>query len=591
MGNATSATISHQIRDLWKSPRGTVIRIEVLALVAILLSFILAAFGSCRRWSNRWIIQKGFFAANALSLSLGTYSIGLMQSSSVKSEMYPIWAVSLLTLFGSVDSITSYNGLDYKSPLFKALFQLCLYCGYVLLISISTMSSDVGKIAIGVLCAITFVKGFHRSLAFVLPSRLRNILRIVPTTRFFTEYVDYTQEYQGRATNLIVELPEDEVDVYGLPLMRYGDDESDVGGVPIGIICQFKGEDLESDLTACKDVCLSLALSHLLQRHVFGLNRVEQSYCTSDVGGSNLKWLLLERDGIFGYDWAFKLVEVELAFIYDVFFTSNAFHHYYQAKAATIWTSVSAMGICFVGAVAAVPGTRRSSGSASLDTVVVDSTAADVAITLVVLVSLVLLQVLQALRCWTSNWARVGLALDFVYNRGRLNVGRSIVDRQMRLKAFFTRINWFDNKLWQEKLGQYSVLESTSMRRGIKMPWAIVRMYLFHTNLPRTLGIQYIQKALSELLWGSSSTTVGAVGLHPDVKASVAHALGEIEHGRRGPVSPLLSARGLDLLLLSSVGEESGHSVSRDDPSFIGTGMYYQVYTSGRSMLRHATAT
>lgn len=102
----------------------------------------------------------------------------------------------------------------------------------------------------------------------------------------------------------------------------------------------------------------------------------------------------------------------------------------------------------------------------------------------------------------------------------------------MRLKAFFTRFNWFDNKLWQEKLGQYSVLESTSMRRGSNVPWSIVRMYLFHTNLARTLGIQYIQKALSELLWGSSSTTQGAVGLHPDVKASVANALGEIEHGR-----------------------------------------------------------
>lgn len=43
-------------------------------------------------------------------------------------------------------------------------------------------------------------------------------------------------------------------------------------------------------------------------------------------------------------------------------------------------------------------------------------------------------------------------------------------------------------------------------------------------------------------------------------------------------MSPLLSAQGLDLLLLSSVGEEPGYSFSRDDPSFIGTGMYYQVY-------------
>lgn len=88
-GNATSITLLHyQLIDLWRSPRGTVLRIEALALVAIALSFFLAIFGSCRRWSNRWIIQKGFMAAQVLSISLGTHSIGIMQSSSVKSEMY-----------------------------------------------------------------------------------------------------------------------------------------------------------------------------------------------------------------------------------------------------------------------------------------------------------------------------------------------------------------------------------------------------------------------------------------------------------------------------------------------------------------------
>jgi hypothetical protein len=45
--NATSTSIAHELRDLWNSPRGTVLRIEALALVAIALSFVLAAFGSC----------------------------------------------------------------------------------------------------------------------------------------------------------------------------------------------------------------------------------------------------------------------------------------------------------------------------------------------------------------------------------------------------------------------------------------------------------------------------------------------------------------------------------------------------------------
>lgn len=99
MRNATSTILLH----LWRSPR-----IQALALLAIVLSFFLVIFGSSRHWSNRWIVQKGVFAANVLSLSLGTYSIGLMQSSSVKSEMYPIWAVSMLILLGCIDPFAVY---------------------------------------------------------------------------------------------------------------------------------------------------------------------------------------------------------------------------------------------------------------------------------------------------------------------------------------------------------------------------------------------------------------------------------------------------------------------------------------------------
>ena len=79
-----------------------------------LLSLGLAAVGPIAGSSKR-----GFLAAQVLSISLGTYSIGLMQSSSVKSEMYAIWAVSLFALIGCVDPVTSYNGLDYKEPILE----------------------------------------------------------------------------------------------------------------------------------------------------------------------------------------------------------------------------------------------------------------------------------------------------------------------------------------------------------------------------------------------------------------------------------------------------------------------------------------
>lgn len=247
MENARPMTLLRQPRNMWNSPRGTVLRIEALALVAIALSFFLAAFGSCRRWSNRWIIQKGFLAAHVLSLSLGTYSIGLMQSSSVKSEMYPIWAVSLLSLFGCVDSIISYNGLDYKGSLLKMVFQLSLYCGYVLLMSISTVSSYVGNFAIGVLCAITFSKGFHRSLALVLPSRMRNMIRTLNTDG--EKYALSNRDSKWALKQLIVDFPidmDEEVPLKNAIL-------SGVNMYEIHSNCYDNGE-LGSYIAACHDV-------------------------------------------------------------------------------------------------------------------------------------------------------------------------------------------------------------------------------------------------------------------------------------------------------------------------------------------------
>lgn len=242
--NATSTTLFHRPRDLWKSPRGTVLRIQALALVAITLSCLLAAFGSCRRWSNRWIVQKGYLVAQVLSLSLGTYSIGLMQSSSAKSEMYPIWAVSLLTLFGCIDPVTTYYGLDYKGPLSKVIFQLCLYCGYVLLMSISTISSVVGNLAICVLTAITFIKGFHRSLALVLPSGQRSKLG-----RIFSAESGYLAG--GYQCKLEV------VDAYGGPLKLTCDGRTYMHDIS----CALNHRGLSSgsaanDKTITEDVCV-----------------------------------------------------------------------------------------------------------------------------------------------------------------------------------------------------------------------------------------------------------------------------------------------------------------------------------------------
>lgn len=518
-GNKMSATSSDQWRHIWKSSRWIVLRIEALVLVAIIISFFLAAFGSCRRWSNRWIVQKGFFVAQALSLSLGTYSIGLMQSSSVKSEIYPIWTVSLFTLFGCIDPVTGYNGLDYQGPLIKMLYGIFLYCGYVLLMSISTMSSNVLKTAIIMLSFITFIKGVHRSLALVQQSRTRSMIQELYT--LYSYNIEWGYDYSGQSalrrerSRMIV----------GPELVTL---KSIVGNLK-----ELKDE----RLSCCYDVCVAFSLSHELQRHLLRL--VDWKEEPSDLKDID-------------YKWAMRVIEIELAFLYESFFTGNSFFCYYQAKTTSFWAVASFIGICFMGIAVAVAMTtsHHGDGGSTACTKVVETTTADLVITFLVLVSLALLQLMHLIRCWTSFWARVTVAcacariklkLSRFYDDDRIIVSWRRRARWLRLKmSVATSINWFDKYLWQGKIGQCSVvpkgrLLTTGINQKEEDP---LRGYYrsneeenAETNLvARMLGLDYIWEVLRDLL--GSDTKRAGVRLDDDIKVSVVEFLSTIESNR-----------------------------------------------------------
>ncbi|RLN28801.1 hypothetical protein C2845_PM05G02560 [Panicum miliaceum] len=510
--NATSRSFSHELRDLWNSARGTVLRIETLALVAMVLSFFLAAFGSCRRKSNSWFIQKGFLAANALFLSLGTYTIGLMQSSQVKSEMYPLWAVSLLALLCCVDSAAA-SSLDSRSQLWKMLYQLCLYFGYVLLLSISTISSDIGNRAICLLAAVTFFKGFHRSMALVLPSSMRNMVKEIPKSRQNFSFMHPDEEKY-----LLVDA--------GLDIMTTGHSRyTDMGGMAS---VRFQESRLESELNACKDMCVSLSLSHLLHRRFLGLNSVKPTMDNRGV-----------EPLVKNYERALKLVETELAFLYDVLYTSNAFLHYYEARSASIWAFASLIGICFVGTtVVVVPRARATPRHASSPgNTFVDTT------------------VLQLLRCWTSNWAKVSFARDCkrisrYRNDELLAIKNEDLSWGMRLRASLIKIDWSDKYqyLWQNKLGQHSLMESITVAgsrdcggpcfSGFPSNPCLCFCLCFYLcflgiltfsilKVLEVFGLQYIRREVREMFRGSCSIGGGAIEFHADVKASIGDFVSE----------------------------------------------------------------
>jgi hypothetical protein len=95
-----------------------------------------------------------------------------------------------------------------------------------------------------------------------------------------------------------------------------------------------------------------------------------------------------------------------------------------------------------------------------------------------------------------------------------------------RLKGFLvTRINWFDKYLWQDKLGQHSVIEASSRKEGKLLFSRSGRLYVKCARFLRMVGLQYVGEVFWELV-GSDSSTGAAVRLHPYVKGSIAEFLG-----------------------------------------------------------------
>lgn len=144
-------------------------------------------------------------------------------------------------------------------------------------------------------------------MALVLPSSMRNMIREIPADRTLRRcsFGDPDEEKE-----LIVD---NKLDV----MIGYR------SKVCMGDIPSMRSEGnssrtmQESDLHACKkDVCLSFSLSHLLHRRFLGLSSVEQITTST-------------KPLVRNYKRAFKVVEMELAFLYDILYTSNAFLHYY----------------------------------------------------------------------------------------------------------------------------------------------------------------------------------------------------------------------------------------------------------------------
>lgn len=129
----------------------------------------LAAYGSLRRRRRSFVAQKVVLAAH-LSTSLVSYALGSMQSSPVKSSMYPFWAVSLYIMSGSADTITAYN-LDDNSQQMERIYQSFLSVFYVGLIAVTILNNSTGILLFFDMVGFAFIEWTQRDWACEMASQ------------------------------------------------------------------------------------------------------------------------------------------------------------------------------------------------------------------------------------------------------------------------------------------------------------------------------------------------------------------------------------------------------------------------------------
>ncbi|KAM0916203.1 hypothetical protein ACQ4PT_010297 [Festuca glaucescens] len=443
--NATCKLVKNEtaptLGALLESPRARIIRMEVLVILTPLVYLFVATLGSQRRRSTGWVIQKGLLVAHTLSFPLGAYTLGSMQSHSVvKSSMYSLWAVSLFILHGCTD--TSYR-LDDIRQVTRFQYRHFLYYanGWFLLMTMSVAEFSSLYLLVTPLYLIACYKLGLVQAPRVLSSSSWNLNKMV------ADYM-YNEHTRGKFVAATMEgchyLVDWPLNKSKLDAPSYAAQLTGHVGQVIDIEKIWLCSKLDQEL---KDTCLSFSLFHLLRRRFFGFTCGESKERAHDFV---FKGLLLENEeGVTDCNRVFRVIETELAFMYDFFFTKSAVT-YYGSRVATI---LSLLSVIFLSLT--IMWTVRSQEGKEM-------TDVDTVISLFVLASAASLELLQLLLYWTSIWSRVSFVCGYVREQARWNTwGGCWCCMTIRLNEFLAKIgvHCAPNKhYWQHKLGQYSLL-------------------------------------------------------------------------------------------------------------------------------------
>ncbi|CAL4950032.1 unnamed protein product [Urochloa decumbens] len=349
---ATVRNATQTVKEFASKQEGQLARIEALVTACCILVGVLVLSNSRRRHESRSIPRLVIWAAFMFNYPVISYTVGLMQSSSIKNELFVVWACFLLLLLGSADTMTAFN-FDDSSRQTRSTMNQGLHVIYLLLLILYYKGQLRHNFVISLflLWALSVVRLGLRAWAYRSTCRSRGLVR---ENQIVHEYMKYEPLHSDDITGgtydpktmkryiYLVDGKEEErvkngeevIEVaYRVPLKGQGPDyvappfTVPRETVDVDRVWQCKGKLIglgnggSSNLGASRrrDLCLSFALFRLLRLR----------FAADHVGDINLpfqrdKCREFVVDGLLSddqdLDRAFRVVETELAFMFDFFY-------------------------------------------------------------------------------------------------------------------------------------------------------------------------------------------------------------------------------------------------------------------------------
>ncbi|OEL25335.1 hypothetical protein BAE44_0013647 [Dichanthelium oligosanthes] len=416
--------------------------VEALVFVVVLAMFLLHVLGPLRRRLSHGLLHHTVVEVYTHSYPLVSFTIGLMKSSNSYYNDFVVWAVFLLLLLSGTDSLTACRLSDIEN--WKSIYVKYLPQGFILVYILVIFGQDIHRYLWYPLSAILFVTVL-KSYVMIASMRMVSKTYLGKNAKVIAEYM------QHKDNQLVAFNP---VTMEGYRYLVAGEKYCVKRGAwkdglkvtTVEQIWQCTGNLLVIER---KDLCLSMALSKMLNRRFAGFKLSEAEL--EKTHDFVFKGLLVVGDK--PYQRAFRVIEEELVFVHDMYYTRYSYL-YQKGRFLALSLPIIMFSLCLWLALTSLLVNKHQDRNTNEPDPqgVMNST-------IFITVVLAFLEAYQLYLYIASGWFKVALIRSYVSTPflQRSCCSEKIIDLILKLKAF---------QPWKGTLDQYCLLHQELGRKS-----------------------------------------------------------------------------------------------------------------------------